>query len=258
MSKTIGLKQLSQKVYILVEKLAQEFKKSIGIIEDSFDAILYGPSGNGKSNFTAKFIIALVQALNCKCHYVAYEEGHAFTVQETMIGRHNMLEEIGNNMLITDHLTYEELCKRMARKQSAKIWVIDSLQNSRFTTEQCNELKRRFVLSKKRKIIIYVSWSEGKSPQGATAKAVEYLANIKMRVEGFVMFPKSRYGGNQPFVIWEGDKTQGARKYWGKDFEKVAGMVREKAPKPAEPKEKVTKMVVAGEATKPVFKEALN
>lgn len=259
MGKTIGLKQLAQKNYILIEGLSQELKKSIGHLEDAFDACIFGASGNGKSNLTAKIIIDLVKALNCKCHYVAYEEGHAFTIQETMISRHNMLEEIGNALQITDHLTFDELQVKMARKQSAKIWVIDSLQSSRFSVKECTQLKQRFVLSKKRKIIIYISWAEGKAPQGAVAKAVEYLANIKMRVEGFIMFPKSRYGGNQPFVIWEGDKTQGARKYWGKDFEKKAGIVKGTAPKKETTlaAEKITNLQIASQEVKPVFKEPL-
>src|SRR5690606_25594424 len=74
-----------------------------------------------------------------------------------------------------------------------------------------------FVMSRKKKIILYVSWSEGKVPQGAAAKAVEYYANIKLRVDRLIVFPKSRYGGNMPFVIWE----QGAKAKWGKEYGKI-------------------------------------
>lgn len=216
MAKKIGLKQLAQKKYIIVDGLDESLKASLGEIEDAFDMLIHGASGNGKSNFTAKIIIALCKALKCRCEYVAYEEGHGKTVQDTMINRHNMLEELGNALALVDHYTFAELDAQMSKKKSAKIWVIDSLQDSRLTTEQVAELKQKYVLSRKRKILILISWSEGKSPLGATAKAVEYRANIKVRVEGFIAFTRSRYGGTKNYLIWE----DGAKKIWGKQFKK--------------------------------------
>jgi hypothetical protein len=165
----------------------------------------------------------LILAMDCKVEYVSYEEGQAKTVQDTMIKRHDMLNAVGNKMFITDHLTYDELKSKMGKRQSPKIWVIDSIQAAGFTASQCAELKHKFVLSRKKKIIIYISWCEGKLPQGAVAKGIEYYANIKMRVEGLVMFPKSRYGGNKPFVVWEGNESEGAIRYWGKEYWKIIG-----------------------------------
>ena len=219
MGKTIGLKQISQKVYNLVEGLHPALVASIGEIEDSFDAIIYGASGSGKTNCTVMILKALMMAMDtAKAEYISYEEGHAKTVQDLMIKRHNMLEAVGNRLAITDHLNYDELYKRMNKRQSAKIWVIDSIQASGLTYTQTKAIKETFILSKRKKIIIYISWSEGKVPQGATAKSVEYYANIKMRVENLIMFPKSRYGGNMPFVIHE----PGAKAKWGKQFKKAA------------------------------------
>lgn len=218
MAKKIGLKQLAQKTYILIPGIDECLKASLGDMEDAFDMIIYGASGNGKSNMTAKIIIAICKALNCRCEYVAYEEGHGKTVQDTMIGRHDMLEQLGNAVVLVDHYTFAELDKEMSKKKSAKIWVIDSLQDSQLTTEQVAELKRKYVLSRRRKIMIFISWSEGKAPLGAVAKAVEYRANIKVRVEGLIAFAKSRYGGNKPYVIYE----KGAVDYWGKkEYNKI-------------------------------------
>lgn len=194
-----------------------EMTDSIGEIEDSWDAIIYGASGNGKTNFCIMLLKALLLAIPCRAEYVSYEEGHGKTVQDTMIKRHNMLETVGTRLSITEHLSFDELHKKMSRAKSPKIWVIDSLQASGFTYQQCKQLKEQQVMSRKKKIIIYVSWCEGKVPQGAVAKAVEYYANIKMRVQDLIMFPKSRYGGNLPFVVWE----QGAKAKWGKEYRKI-------------------------------------
>lgn len=226
---TIGLKQLSQKKYTLVPALPQNLRQTIGEPEDAFDCIIYGASGNGKTNFTITFIKALIISLQCKCEYVSYEEGHGKTVQDAMIHRHNMLDEVGNLLQITDHLSFEQLVKKMEARKSPKIWVIDSLQACRFTTQQTDTLKERFVLSKKRKIIIYISWADGKEPSGAIGKHVKYYANIKLRVQGFAIpQPVSRYGGNLPYIIWE----KGAKIYWGKHYKRIINAL----PKEASPK----------------------
>jgi hypothetical protein len=211
MGKKIGLKQLSQKVYKSVDGLPEAFTRSFGDIEDAFDCIIWGDSGNGKTNFTVMLLKALIQALKQKAIYISYEEGHTKTIQKTMIERHDMLNQVGNLLELVDHETYDELVKRMRKKKSAKIWVIDSLQASGFSQEQCAALKNEFVMSRKKKIIIYISWAEGKNPKGATASSVKYYAHIKIRVEGLIAFFKSRFGGNKNFVIWE----EGAKRYWG-------------------------------------------
>lgn len=215
MAKTIGLEQLGKKVYRVIEGLPPSVTASLGDVEDCFDAIVYGKSGNGKTNFTIALLKELILALDCRAEYVSYEEGHGKTIRDAMLYRHNMFDAVGNRLVITDHLTYDELFKKMARKHSAKVWVIDSLQASHLTFEQCENLKRRFVLSRKKKIILYISWAEGRVPQGAVAKAVEYYANIKMMVDRFVMWPKSRFGGNKPYIVWEeGAKSRRTAKEW--------------------------------------------
>jgi hypothetical protein len=236
MAKTIGLHQLEKKVYNLVQGLPVEFLNSIGEIDDAWDCIIYGASGNGKSNFTVMLLKALIQAMNCKCEYVSYEEGHSKTVQDTWIRRHNMLEAVGNKLQITDHLTYAELDKKIGKKQSAKIWVIDSVQAGKITYHHYHELKRKYVLSRKKKILIFISWADGDKPKGADAKNIEYDCQVKILVDKLIAFPKSRFGGNQPFVIWE----KGAKAKWGRNFYKKAEIERpkrekkEKAPKEPE------------------------
>lgn len=209
--KKIGLRQLSQKTYSSVPNLSEKFTRSFGDIEDAFDCIIYGASGNGKTNFTVEVIKELILSLDQKCIYISFEEGHTKTLQKTMIQRHDMLNQVGNHLEVLDHATYDELVRLMSKKKSAKIWVIDSLQASHFTEEQCAWLKSKFIMSRKKKIIIYISWADGKKPKGAAAQAVEYYAHIKIRVEGLIAFFKSRFGGNRNYIIWE----EGAKRYWG-------------------------------------------
>ncbi|MCC6290168.1 MAG: hypothetical protein IT249_19995 [Chitinophagaceae bacterium] len=215
--KKLGLKQFSQKTYKSVTGLSQQFVQSFGDIEDAFDCIVYGPSGNGKTNFTVQVIKELIHATRQKCMYISYEEGHTKTLQKTMIERHDMLNLVGNKLEIMDGATFGELVQIMSKRKSPKIWVIDSLQASHLTEQECAELKKRFVMSRRKKILIYISWADGKKPKGAAAQAVEYYAHIKIRIEGFISFFKSRFGGNRNYIIWE----EGAKRFWGlKSFNK--------------------------------------
>lgn len=223
--KSIGLKQLANKKYKLVEGLPQELVDSIGEIEDSWDAVLWGESGSGKTNCTVILLKALLIAMkNAKAEYVSFEEGHGKTIQDLMIKRHKMHETIGGRLVITEHIPFDELYSKINRRQSAKIWVIDSIQASGFTEKQCQKLKNDFVLSKKGKIILYISWVQGSEPKGAVAQSVKYYANIKMYVDRYIMFPRSRYGGNKPFVIW----LEGAKRQWGRNFYKKSETERPK------------------------------
>jgi hypothetical protein len=257
MGKTIGLKQLAQKKYNVANGLPPEWEHSIGTIEDTFDAILYGPSGSGKTNCMVMLLKALLKAFpKAKAEYISYEEGHGFTIQTLMIGRHNMLETVGNRLHITEHLSYTELCKRLAKRQSAKIWVFDSIQASSILWLEYKGLKETYVGSKKKKIFLCIAWGEGNKPDGAVAKKIEYYCQIKMRVEGKIMFPKSRFGGNQPFVIWEGSRTEGAMQYWGKNYYRISGREKPKStnkkPKP-QPNENF--ISTAGDSTQPDVSE---
>ena len=220
MGKKMALSALAQKKYIIVEGLDPTLTAHIAGagLEDAFDMIIYGASGNGKSNYTAQILTGLMLALQCRCEYVAYEEAHGKTIRDTLIERANMLELVGNSLVIVDHYTFEELDAAMSKKKSAKIWVIDSLQASRFTQAQIEDLRRKHVKGKRRKILIMISWSDGKLPQGAAAKAIEYNADIKVRVDRLVAFPKSRFQGNLPYIIYE----PGAKMKWpAKDFKKI-------------------------------------
>jgi predicted ATP-dependent serine protease len=211
MAKKIGLKQLAQKTYTLVDGLSDELKRSIGEIEDCFDCIIYADSGNGKTNMTIRLLKELIVAMNCRTEYISYEEGHAKSMRDAFIERHDMYEAVGNRLELCDGYTFDELYKAMSRRKSAKIWVIDSIQYTGFTRDQVKKIKDDFVKSRKRKIVIYISHVNGKVPDGVVAKKIEYDAMIKIPIKDYVAFPKSRYGGNKPFIIWE----QGAIDKWG-------------------------------------------
>ena len=208
--KKIGLKQMYQKEYNAVPDLTPEMLATLGEIEDAFDMICWGDSGQGKTNFNMEVMCQLAIALDCKATYISWEEGHGKSLRNTLV-RLNLLPRLGNRLEIMDGGTFEQVYAMMSKRKSTKIWVFDSIQASNFTQMQTAKLKNDFVLTKRKKILLYISWEKGTEPKGSTAEAVKYYANIKIRIEKFIAFPTGRYGGNKNYIIW----PEGAKKKWG-------------------------------------------
>lgn len=203
--KVIGVKQLLQKKYKLVEGLPPEWADCLGQLEECFTMIIWGNSGHGKSNFVYQLLRVLSAIYSTL--YVALEESHSLTTQN-LVNRHD-LQPLSGKIKWANHETkYESLYAFLEKKKSPKIIVIDSVQYFDINYKLYQKLKERFP----KKTFIFISHAEGKNPAGRTAKSIRYDAGIKVRVEGYMAFVVSRYGGNKNYVIWE----QGAVKYWGR------------------------------------------
>ena len=109
------------------------------------------------------------------------------------------------SFVLLDKESVAELEERLEKQRSAQIIIIDSLQYTGLTYADYKRLRDRF----RHKLFIFVSHASGREPKGEVGKSVKYDAFVKIYVEGYVAYPQSRYGGGDPFVIWE----DGARKY---------------------------------------------
>lgn len=165
--------------------------------------IIWGRPGNGKTSF-------VMQLAKYLCHfdkvlYDSLEEGTGLSVQKSM-ARHGMAE-VSHRFLLLDREPLEELDKRLARKKSPGIVIVDSLQYSGLTYNSYKRLKEAHPT----KLFIFVSHAEGAHPAGRVAKSVEYDADVKVLVAGFRASCKSRYLDKPsiPYTIW----AEGAAKY---------------------------------------------
>lgn len=180
----------------------------MGKVDEHFIMIIWGSSGNGKSSFTMTLVedLSRVGAVL----YVSLEEGHTLSLQSNVM-RH--ISPDNKNVRFADHkMSYDALMEYLSKKRTAKTIVIDSLQYWLIDYRQYQHLKEKFP----NKSFIFISHANGKLPDGKTASKIMYDAGIKIRVEGFIAFVRSRYGGNKNYLIWE----EGAKKYWKKDFKK--------------------------------------
>lgn len=171
-----------------------QWLESIGKPERNFKAVVYGASGNGKTDFCVKFSKYL--SAFGKVLYLSHEEGISSTIQEAF--ERNKMMDVKGDVILADKGTVEQLAEYLAKKNSPKFVFIDSLDYMRLTTDQYKYITSRFP----KKSFVIVAWARGEKPKSQYAKDIEYMCDIKIRVSNYVANIKSRYGGNKPFVIW--------------------------------------------------------
>lgn len=179
------------------------FSDSFGLPERSGVWLIWGESGNGKTRFTMQLAKYLCQF--GKVAYNTLEEGASKSLQRTI--KDEQMQEVSSQFILLDREPIEELKERLRMRKSPDIVLIDSFQYTGLSKKEYKELKEEF----KSKLFIFISHAEGKLPEGRPAKFVRYDADIKIFIEGFKAFPISRFGGGEPYIIWE----EGARRYWG-------------------------------------------
>ena len=190
--------------------LGDGWDKCLGGIPRTGIVIIWGHSGNGKSS--AAMSLTRQCAVLGKILYIAAEEGFGMSMQNNI--RHYDMAALHTKFQVGID-TFDELMERLDKRESAQVVVIDSPQAMGLKKSQFRALKEKYG---SRKLIIFVSRSEGKEPLGKVAQDIKYEADIKIWVSGFKAFSHGRfYGDTGEKVIWE----EGARKAYGRDKEEV-------------------------------------
>lgn len=176
------------------------WKDHIGRPEQVGSWIVYGASGHGKTSYCTQ--LAAYFTNFGKVLYVGLEEGDSLSFAKACLraglgGRPNF-------KFCEDSLPELEL--RLKKRNSADFVFIDSLQMAGINFASYKKLKTDFP----NKIFIYVSHADGSKPEGRVARKIEYFSHVKVRVEGYKAFVKSRYEGKEPFVIY----PERASEYW--------------------------------------------
>ena len=204
MGRALGVTQFLEKKFITYD-FQGEWRETIGEPEKNFKAIIYGMSGNGKTDFCVK--LSKYLATFTRVDYFSYEEGISKTLQDA-IKRNNMQEVTGKIMFI-EKTSFKDMVERLQRKGSAKVVVIDSLDYMNLTTQQFKILCKTFP----RKSFIVICWEKSGEPKSQYGKDIKYMCDVKVRVYNFKAYPVSRFGGYKTFVIWDkkakkGDQTK--------------------------------------------------
>lgn len=210
----ISFRKLKNMKFRLIEEISPLFAESFGKITYTFTMMVWGGSGMGKSNFLFQFVREM--ARHGKVLYVALEESHSMTLQNKLSEQLNHTPfPQSHNVKFADHAIsgVDRLREVLNQPKSARFVIIDSIQYFDVNYQTYKRLKEDF----KQKSFIFISHARGREPLGRTAESIRYDVDIKVRVEGFIGFVTTRFIGGKPWVIWE----EGAKKYWGKKFQKV-------------------------------------
>lgn len=174
----------------------------IGLPECSGSWIIWGPSGNGKTRYALMLGKYLTQF--GRVAYNSLEEGISQSLKRAIMD----CGLVGvRRFILLDKEPITDLILRLQKPKSPDVVFIDSIQYSGLNYRDYRQLRD----TNRNKLFIFISHADGKEPAGRTAKSVRYDANIKIYVEGYRAFAASRYGGGEPFTIWE----DGAERIYG-------------------------------------------
>lgn len=210
--KVLSYAQLSAKKYKFLPNVPEEIRKTFGWLTMNFTMMIWGKSGQGKTNLLIRLIKILIH--HGKILYISAEEGHEVSMQLT-VEKHlsDTLKDNPGKIAFADHsMTYEETIKRLKKKRSEQFVIIDSFQYWEINYKQYKALKEMFP----NKTFIFISHKKGSEPWGDAAKATLFDMTIKVHVDRYIAFIISRLNGGENFLIWE----EGAKRKWGEEFYK--------------------------------------
>lgn len=177
--------------------LIKIWRDTVGTPDKKFSCLIWGESGNGKTTGILRFIKALCDC-GLRATYLSLEEGHSATMQDAL-RREGIIDNYSGKIILAANATFEEFIEYFTKRGSPDIAVIDSIDVWNLTKAQYLYMRQKL----KNKIIIMITWSSGRKPKTENSKAIEYLVDIKLFVNHFMIWPKSRFGGNIPQAIWE-------------------------------------------------------
>ena len=190
--KTISLKALNKRKYKTFD-FKGAWRDSLGCPEVGARCIIYGHSGAGKTDFAVqltKYMSSFGRVL-----YFSKEQADKNSIS-LCFQRHELMDNKKVSLAIDG--SFDDLIAKLSKKNHYKTIVVDSIDYLQMTTEQYKQLDKI-----KNKFIIFISWQEGRKPKSSAGKAIEYMVDIKIQVDSYVAFVRSRYEGNAPFIIWE-------------------------------------------------------
>jgi hypothetical protein len=175
---------------------AGEWLEAIGRPELTGTWLIWGNSGNGKTRFALQ-LAKYLTSFNLRVAYDSLEEGVSLSLR-TAISEEGM-QECSRRFILLDKEPVPELIERLSMRRSADVVIIDSVQYTGMNYSDYKKLRDNF----RGKLFILVSHAEGKLPEGRVAKNIRFDAMVKIWVEGYMAWPVSRYGGGEPYIIWE-------------------------------------------------------
>lgn len=168
--------------------------------------LIYGESFQGKSTFMTQLARYLTGFVKNKVLINSMEEGKSESLKLNI--KRASLSTVASKILLGNKVSMDKVKLRIKAQRSPEVIITDSIQYTDLHKNTYNQLRKDY----NSKLWIFLSQADGKIPRGALAKHVRFDADVKIRVEGYIAFVESRYGGGEKFII----DPERAAKYWGK------------------------------------------
>lgn len=207
--KVLGAKQFHQKKFKLLG-IEGKFYGLLGDLPKGFIGIVYGKSGNGKTELCLQ--MAKYFTKFDKVAWLSYEQGHGYDLQKGVV-RNDLHTESGKFLVIDPKLDleqsnrppndvfFDDLWQFLDRRKSPRFVFVDSVDYTRFTLDQYFKLKERF---EKTHCIIFISHCKNNEPETKVGQKIEYDGAFGILVKKFIANPKkNRYGGTKDYIIYE-------------------------------------------------------
>jgi hypothetical protein len=188
--------------------LPAEWEKHLGEIPHPFRMYVSGDPGHGKTEYLMKLSIVMANYYG-KVHLNNVEQGKHKGIKQSWV-RNNFAEVVpaGKWMYAKKLNVYDDYVAYLSRRNSCKLAMIDSISYWNLTYDQVKELFERFPL----KSFIIV----GYGAHWNAHKPIRHLCDVKVKVADFMATMSGRFGGFEPYVIYQKGYEQAMRK--GKGF----------------------------------------
>lgn len=197
MKRAYSPKEIAKKTYKTLP-WGGRWEEAFGLPEERATWFISGASASGKSSFVMQLAYELThygQVL-----YLSYEEGLNQSFQERLL-RFDLDKRQGWFRVVPND-TLDDLTARLKKRHSAKFIIVDSFQMSHWDYAEVENLVQNVF---PKKCFIFISQEEKGQPTGKPARRLRYLADVKVRVQGFRAYCQGRFNpdaGNS-FVVWE-------------------------------------------------------
>ena len=164
MARTLSAKQVLTIKFDTI-RLGGGWDECVGEIETTGIWFIWGNSGNGKTSA----VVSLCKELSAfgKVLYNSREEGVSLTMQNTL--RRYGMGELGSRFQLAN-MSLQELDEKISQQRSPKFVVLDSFQFMGLTYKDF----RAFCEKHKNKMLIFVSRTRGRQPEGRAAISAMY------------------------------------------------------------------------------------
>ncbi|MAX23405.1 MAG: hypothetical protein CMJ19_02780 [Phycisphaeraceae bacterium] len=174
-------------------ELPKEWADHIGNPGKSFRMYIDGDPGHGKTEYMMMLSKMTAEYFG-KTHVNSVEMGKHEGILESY-ERNRFEEEVKPGTWMYNNIRDFDEYKDKMRRDRPRVMALDSISYWPLNVKQVQEIHE---LHPTRGLIFIAYLDHFKSN-----KPIVHLCDIKIRVKDFIAYPRSRYGGNKPFVISE-------------------------------------------------------